>query len=255
MATLPDLDTANIGFCAYWNAIDQGGVGTIDPEEALSDGNINEYTLYDNGWEASSYTSVTGREFKIRAKSDGWFVAYMDRSESFATNAGNQDNVRGPWDLANNWTNSGNNANFVSNSLSSAIQSAASQLSNWDSITFNHSDVGLYNFEYSSATGITGMSTAASTYESNQSDTCGVLYTEGTTVDWAAAFGSGNGDAPAVDFEGSSVIDNSGGYGALDLLAAGLIPNAATEYQMYMQSNAGYQDSASATGCVLFIWE
>lgn len=255
MADLPDLDTTSAGFTAYWNAIDQGGVGTIDPEEALSDGRINEYTLYDNGWEASSYTSQTGRVIKVRAKTDGWFVAYMDRTESFVTQEGNQSNVRGPWDIANNWTSAGNTPNYVSNTLSNAIQSLASQLSNWDSITFNHSDVGLYNFEYSSATGITGMSNGGGGYESNYSRTSGVLYTSGTTVNWAAAFGSGSGNIPNVDFEGGDVVTNGGQYGALDLIAAGLIPNEATEYQMSTAVNTSYKDSADVTGGVLFIWE
>lgn len=252
MATLPDLDTSNIGFCAYWNAIDQGGVGSIDPEDALSDGNINDYTLYDNGWEATSYTSVTGREFKIRCKSDGWFVAYMDRSENFTVTTGSPDNARGPWDLANDWTQ-GANSNFVSNSLSEAIRSAASNLGNWGSITFNHSDVGLYNFEFSSATGITGMSSAASTsYEQgDQSQTSGVLYTSGTTINWATAFAN-NGQ---TDFEGSTITSNTGEYGALDLLAAGLVPDAGTEYQMYINTNAGYDNTSTVNGNVLFIWE
>jgi len=255
MADLPDLDTTSIGFCAYWNAIDQGGVGTIDPEEVLSDRRINNYTLYDNGWEAESYTSITGREIKMRAKSDGWFVAYMDRSENYATRVNHPDSVRGPWDISNDWTDR-NNSSYVSNALSEAIRSAASYLSNWNSITFNHSDVGLYNFEYSTATGITGMSSATNTdYDGSDSNTCGVLYTEGTTVNWATAFGQSYGSDANVNFEGSTIVGDGEEYGALDLIAAGLIPNAATEYQMYVQANSYESNLDDSNGNVLFIWE
>lgn len=254
MADLPDLTTGDIGFCAYWNAIDQGEVGSVDPEEALSDGRIEEYTLYDNGWEAESYNSVTGRDIKVRAKTDGWFVAYMDRTEEFESNVGSPSDARGPWDLGNDWTDWNNNSDFVENTLADAINSVASELENWDSISFDYSDVGLYNFEYSDSAGITGMSTQEQDYEGFPDNTSGFVYTDGTTIDWAACAGSTNGSSgTTVEFEGSEVADGGSSHGALDILDAGLIEDEGTEYQMTISGDE-FEDTAYAHGDVLLIW-
>lgn len=94
MAELPDIDTSNVSHIAYFNAIDDGGVTTIDPEEVTSAPGIQDYTLYDNGLEGtfnlqetyddiSLADSTVFPEATFRVKSDGWMVVYLDQYANF----------------------------------------------------------------------------------------------------------------------------------------------------------------------------
>lgn len=240
MSTLPDITTSGVGYIAYWNAINDGGVGSITASDALTDGNIQSYTLYDNGFTAQYTTPNVGRTITVRVKQDGWFVAYMDRTNQFVQNASTKPN--GYYDLVDNWTDNSNEVNaFPINSLERSINSLQSNLSNSGSITYNSSDVGLYNYQYSSATTSTMFGTHRST---TVNFTSGLIYTSGTTVLYAAATGKGNNN---IKFEGT-VIQSNGNPSSLDILSSGLIPNSQTEYNMTSNTYG------NIIGSVLTIW-
>lgn len=258
MSDLPDLSTTQIGYVAYWNAIDQGGVGSIDVSDILSHGNIIDYTLYDNGV-TGTFDGPIGRTVNFRAKDDGWMVVYFDRTNDFSTRQGSP--VRGYWDIALDWTEAeyANAATFTHNSLSDVINQLRGEFSNSSNMTFNHGDVGLYNYEYSSASATTGMSHCVDRNTSEDAQH-GVIYTADTTTHYYAAIGygddSGAGSA-TVSFEGIDIALQNGEYGAIDVQARGLAPNADTEYQMrvYSDSMANSSYQGWAHGVVLTMWE
>jgi hypothetical protein len=280
MSDLPDLDTSQISFIAYFNAIDQGGVQSIDPTEVTNHGNVQSYTLYDNGVQGV-YTTATGRDCAFRVKEDGWFVAYLNRYENFNNGEnGNQDDVRGPWDLLNNWVDYNSTDDITSNSLERCINALKGELSNSGSVTYSASDVGLYDYRHPSAAGITALSDWGEDYSgSTYSQSPGFQYTSGTTVHWAAAASSvhaawndfdndgGEGD---VKFNGTQVayVDNYNSpdygydgprtnYGSIDLISRGLIPSADTEYtgQTYFRTVGGNYAGAEGTLTCLLVWE
>lgn len=241
MSTLPDLDPGGVSFLAYWNAIDQGGVSSIEPAEVTSAGIVNETTLYDNGVTGTFSISETGTpEGRFRVKNDGWFVAYVDRSATYDTQVQepNIDAIRGPWDIINGWTNISESTapppgDLQNDNLERTINALYSQLPNAGSITYNVSDVGLYNYEYPDATTITHLS--AST---NDNVSAGFTYTSGTDRKWQAAVANiwgNNVDAGGSVSAPSGLTIVSAGtsekyYGVIDVLAQNEAPNAGQEY-------------------------
>lgn len=266
MPDLPDLDTTGVSFIAYWNAVSQGGIAEadMDAEDVLSDGNINSQTLYDNGV-IVEYNLLGGypegggnggtREATMRVKNDGWFVAYIDRTEDFGIQTGQADTIRGPWDIMNAWTGT-STSTIVNNALERAINSLQGQLS--ASPTYQTSDVGLYNYEHPNAD-------FASMFSAEGGPkTSAFLYTSATNVLWAVATGSAEQDFSSRfvywDRGGADEILLGGGgnpvFGVVDLLDAdaggvtgNLIPNDSTEYSMFTESSFGDQ------ACVLALWE
>jgi len=240
MSDLPDLDTSRISYLRYWNAIDQGGVSSIDPEEVVSQSNVESYTLYDNG--VTGYITLpTGRTAEFRVKNDGWFVVYLDRTRNFVQHASDPSNARGTWDIANNWTDSTSNEALSSGgSLITRLNDLAQELSNYGSITYTAADVGLYNYEYTDATNLTLFS-QIDTGNSGKTVTTGFIRTSGTTrsehVMWCAG----------IDLQYYSLYvtnDDSGNewhgtsdtaYTTYDALAGGDFPNADYEYTVTAQ--------------------
>jgi hypothetical protein len=277
MADLPDIDTSDVSFIAFFNAIDQGGVQDTDPTEVTSHGNVQSYTLYDNGVEGV-YTTVTGRDCAFRVKEDGWFVAWFNRYENYNNGENtNPDDLRGPWDLLNDWADyTGGPDDITTNSLERCINALKNELSNSGSVTYSASDVGLYDYRYSSAAGITGLSYHDIAQNGNNfTNYPGLQYTSGTTVHWAAAtstvhaqYVSDDGGVCDIDFEGTDITyvhneDDSNSYagtaqthhGNIDLISRGLIPDTDTEYtgSAYHNShNAG--DIYGNLNCLL-VWE
>jgi hypothetical protein len=154
---LPDLPTQNIGFVAYYNVIDQTTVGSIDVSEVTNDPSVNAVDAYDNGVDITSYTLINGRDANARVKSDGWMIAWIDRSNSFGTRENDPDNVRGYNDLSAGWKDDGELDIGIKNSLDQAIESMKNQFSNSGQIDqdFDIDDIGLYNYEYENATATT----------------------------------------------------------------------------------------------------
>lgn len=147
MSDLPDLDTDEISFIGFWNAIDDGGVDSIEPEDCLDNDNLQEYTLYDNGWDGKyefDYHEGGPREFDVRVKSDGWFIAYLDRTENYSIKD-ERPNINGPWDIIYDWTGS-TNENLDRNVLTEIIDSLRSDQDNSGDMSFAHQDVGLYEY-------------------------------------------------------------------------------------------------------------
>jgi hypothetical protein len=264
MSDLPDLDSSQISFIAFFNAIDQGGVQSIDPTEVTNHGNVQSYTLYDNGVEGV-YTTTTGRDCAFRVKEDGWFVAWFNRYENFNNGQnGNPDNLRGPWDLLNDWVSEDYADDVTQNSLERCINALKGELSNSGSVTYSASDVGLYDYRYSSAAGITVLSSLLHNDDNNGTDSKfpGLQYTSGTTVHWAAAVGTAEfayddgGGRSIVDFNGTNVtsIYNVGKHhGAIDLISRGLISNADTEYTGKVE--VGYVSGGDGVLSCLLVWE
>lgn len=246
MAELPDINTANVSYIAYWNAIEDGGALEIDPEEALSAGSLQSYTLYDNGWEGQ-YSINGHREATVRMKTDGWTVAYLDRSNDYTQNQSYA--TAGTWDVLHNWDDSyfQTQSELTNNALARAISSLRSNLSNSGSITFSLADVRLYDYEYPNTTTVTMLS-ANYRDESGGSDHA-FLYTSDTTLDKADAVAATGGNAASATFEGLT-ISGSNNWGSADLLSQGLIPNAETEYT-YSIGDTNY-DSVSVA--VLLNW-
>lgn len=251
MATLPDLSTGDIGFIAYWNAIDQGGVGDIEPDEVLNSSLVNSHTIYDNGIEgdADLDLSYNNDTVTFRVKEDGWMVVYMDRTNEFNQNVSNGGSVSNWVNIISDWSESfggGELNNPISqNRLTYVLDDLRQQFTNSGSMTYNDSDVSLYNYEYSTSTTVSLL-----LKQDNSNFTAGFSYTAGTTLNWVAATGSQSQSNPSVDFEGVTITDNVNGYGVIDVLGQGLIPNSGTEYQ-HNASSGGPR----VKGCVLALWE
>lgn len=172
MADLPDLDTSQVGYIGYWNALDQGGIASenFDPEDVLSAPYIENTTVYDNGvtGEVDAHKTeddlyeITDRpvwKAKVRVKTDGWFVAYMDRTNNYQTlvdEADTVDNVYGYWNIHTAWDRFNRPPALTQHSLSRAINHLTQGLTT--SPTWNYSDVGVYNYEYPNVTNTTGFS-------------------------------------------------------------------------------------------------
>lgn len=272
MADLPDIDTTQVSFIAFWNAIDQGGVSDIDPSEVTSEGNIATHTVHDNGIEGT-YNSLTGRTINFRVKEDGWLVAWTDRTEDFALEQQSPDNVRGIWDLINDWTDPTAEGAIDTNTLERAIESLADEFSNFGSMTYNTADVGLYNYAYADATTVSHLSDARSSSGGGSHDvTVEFSYTSSTNLLFAAAIGAIDAHAESggfstdnteSSFEGTNLaffasIDPGARdqeYGAVDAIAQGLIPNAATAYGHRLRTDTNSGNGFGRTvGDVLILW-
>jgi hypothetical protein len=236
MGKLPDLDTSNVGFLAYWNAIDQGGVSDIDPSEVTSASNVTGYTLYDNGIEGTinltkyatwpydyplwDFADITLREANFRAKEDGWVIVWIDDSDYFGQNGVNGasqggienslETFTGQYDVVSWGCTEENNENRVGtkislnqNRLERAVNELQAEFSNSGSISYSSSDVALTNYAFTSATTTTVMSAT----HSDGSLTVGFQYTNGTTMHYAVAAGYGH----ITDSGGASVAYDWGG--------------------------------------------
>jgi hypothetical protein len=250
MATLPDIDTTKASFLAYWNALDQGGLADIAPEETLNSGNVTSSAYYDNGV-TGTYELLNGRKGYFRVKSDGWIVTYLDRRENYYITAGtmHDDPLRGSWDVLNSWEAESSPASIQQNALERAINNLFTNLSNSGNGTYDFRDVGLYNYEYDGASTVTNLSTGLNQPGgSGQFRTTGFSYTSETTRHYHSAATAGRKNSwsggPAsgtVTFETATVLDtdqcdSSGSYEyapvyySIDVMGEGLAPNSGTEY-------------------------
>lgn len=280
MSTLPDIDTDAAGYLQYWNAIDQGNVSSIDPSEVTSYSNINSYTLYDNGLEGE-LNVTTGATATFRVKDDGWMVVYgpSESNDNFTQDNGSP--IRGRWDIINDWRDSQSGSSITSSAYERAINGLAQEFSNWSSMTYNASDVGIYDYDYTSASGITYLYKQHSESGTTTSYTFypGAQYTDGTTLHYAVATGAGycniGSNGTQSDLDGNSNFDgvtiatshiagyrddsySDEGYGSLDLLAGNHLDGSGTEHsgKVYVVPDdyAG-GNTASARLDILVTWE
>lgn len=165
MSDLPDIDTSEVSWLGYWNAIEDGGAPSINPEDALDTAGLAEVDIYDNGWEATidgDEMSVSGiTNHKLRIKEDGWIVCYFpfrgDYDSGFdSSELAIQSSMSYYWDegalpsehgIIDNWQSSYTN-------LDSTIWDTISRVAgNLDvSTSRNREDMGLYNYNYPDAT-------------------------------------------------------------------------------------------------------
>jgi len=259
MADLPDLNTTGIGHLVYWNAIDDGGVPNIDPEEITSSGWITSYTLYDNGIEGeldhSKYTphvrSSNGEpRAGFRVKSDGWIVVWVeDRANygqeetggSYSSPGTYPDTLAGWWDFApyifayDEKAFAPPPADINRAGVFQAVDHLRNQLSNGGAMTFNYSDIGMYFYGDESATTTTLLMT-----QTGSAETPGFTHTSNTDIKRCVATAtsssssSGNDTTYRVQFEGETLAFPDGGdyqlvCGSMDLINKGIVPSAGEE--------------------------
>lgn len=242
--TLPDLDTSTIGYIAYYNIVEQGGLSQdFDISEILDAGSVTSQTLYDNGVEGV-YNGYNGSDINIRGKQDGWILAWYPSGygedsgdvPDWSEGLNSASDVQGRWDLANGWADyDAGSTNLTQNSLERCIQDLQSQLSNSAGITYNPGDVGLYNYSYPDATTVLQTHVQRSVGDNSVSVSLGLTKTAGTTIydlwQFSAMEGSGGGNPSDAYVQGHADGDliyetrvpgsdnNTGtGYAARDLL-------------------------------------
>ena len=231
MAELPDLQTDQISYIAYWNVEDQGGINNDQwgPDEVTSDTNIESQTLYDNGIEGE-YNLANGRTGTWRVKNDGWFIVYLDRE---LNNVGPSVNgaARGTFDIINDHTDYNSASDLRNHTLERAIYNLQSQLENSPAVSYNTSDVGLFSYVFPLAT----TATLLSAYEngSNGSYTVGLQYTDDTELyrHWVVA--SGFGDRPINVYDGGSVEISFNGNLVVDVPEGGGLTGGAINDNLY----------------------
>lgn len=149
--SLPGLDTSNIGFIAFWNHLDNGA-SDIDPSETT--GELSSVTEYSNGVQGErsvNFNRLANRTVRCRVKSDGWIIAWIDRTDADFTGGSGQ---HGQHDIVYDWTQEFNYNTLDQNILERQINVLYNALSNSGQATYNPSDVALYNYAYPDATDI-----------------------------------------------------------------------------------------------------
>lgn len=254
MAELPDLDTTQIGYLAYWNVFDDGGATDFDPENALSDPRINQSTLFDNGFDAE-YTAPNGRDpIFVRVKSDGWFVAWLNRDEAFTENTSDSNRntaTIGHYDIIHNWPARNGLSNLEANTLARSIQNLQAELD--VTPAFDFADVGLFNFAFDTADASTMLGSQDSGISGR--NTYGFVYTAATTPLYAAITAETDGNAETfwnnnIDTGDVTISFGTGSIGSRDIL--GDIPDAEFEYNMHLETDTGTANQAQ--GAIVVIW-
>lgn len=265
MSDLPDINTSNVGFLAFWNALDDGQVSDIDPDEVTNSGRVSNAVFYDNGLTFDYQIPLQNQDRTVsgRCKEDGWLVIYMDRTLEIDRNVNYTNTLpQGPYDLMDNWQQVDTrdnqdepNSSVITNNLARGINHLQGQFSNSANISFNYSDVGLYNYNHTGATTTTCFSVATwggtgGTFEFSytaSTDLYEVLATGACTSD-------DNLDQQTVSFEGTQLAQVASDpydaeFGVVDAIAGGLVPNAGTAYGHDISSQ-GYD----TRGDVLTVW-
>jgi hypothetical protein len=200
-------------------------------------------------------------EFNFRMKSDGWILVWTDRTNQYGIDwfRNNTEGYRGYYDIIDSWSALGfidgtndlrlnyNHSrtqieeikNLPETELSDEIQTLQSKLSNSGNITFNHSDVGYYCYEFPNAN---RMALAFETYDNGIDG--GISYTSDVTKKYHACIGmyARNKDGLFSDeedeylsFAGKKLVNipidtREYGIGNFDVLANNLTPNSGTTY-------------------------
>lgn len=230
MADLPDIDPSQTSYIAYWNAIDNGGVSSVDPTDVTSNGNVENYDLYDNGlqgkYNIGGLMNKKDRTVNFRVKNDGWFVFWFGTT-SVAETQQDDDGIsttKGHYDLVHDWTEPKNgSARLNSNTLARAINNLRQSTSNSGKMTFNYSDVGLYEYQ-TDATAVTAVGDSNLASDETLNTSHSFSYTNTTTIYDAYVMGSiqseSFGSEGSMSFEGITLADSSGwDGGSIDLFS------------------------------------
>ena len=158
MANLPPINTGNVGLIAFWNAHDHRVNGaSITPADCIP--YFSAYTVYDNG--IDGYRALgSGRHFNMRVKSNGWFISWIDRTNTFfypnkAVSDFGESEHKGYYDVLWDWITYATDISDTETTLSYIIDQLYNQLSNKAQFTFTATDVGHYCYEHPNATVLT----------------------------------------------------------------------------------------------------
>lgn len=236
MADLPNINTANVGIIAFWNAEDHKIAGVVDPLDCT--GVFTSYDVYDNG--LNGYKTLgSGRHFNCRVKNDGWCIAWIDRTNTFfypdkALTDFGESGYKGYYDIMENWVASNNLTGYTM--LQSIIASFEAALETSGDFTFSKDDVGHYCYEFPNANvfTITGKKASGAAEETGY-----VQYTPGTTIyhtniacrNSPYIIGGGH-----TRFATNDLVSHQQSattfYAAADILSEGWMPNSLTDYAL-----------------------
>jgi len=253
MANLPDINTANVGLIAFWNAEDHKTAGVVDPTDCT--GVFTNYSVYDNGIDGD-ISLGSGRLFNCRVKNDGWCVAWIDRTNTFgwpnkAAGDFGETAAKGYYDVLWDWVAHSASISSTLTTLSYIISLFEAALETSGDFTFSAGDVGHYCYEHTNANVLTMLDIHAN----NEIQTGQVQYTTGTTMYYAAITGRLYHHVDSVldiiTFAGNTLDTTAVGgnqlYSATDILAEGMMPDQLTYYSLF----ARYYRTHSA---ILIIW-
>lgn len=260
---LPDLDTGNVSFLAFWNALDNGAT-SIDPADTT--GVFTDYTEYTNGVEGTVTVSRHGpaQDITVRArvKDDGWLLAWLTDTREFARTVESGYDKTGPYDLMTDWSYSRNNISPTQHRLERVVKQLRDSLSNSGNTNYSSGDVGLFNYEHPDATTITQASGQDGPIDSGTpSFGYTATWDAGTTVyDWVVAAATENNytdtsDNVTHDSDDDSITvaasyDRNYEVGTYDALAGGSVTEGESGG---MNGSAGSNDNA-IMGATLVVW-
>jgi len=263
MANLPDLNPAEIGIIAFWNALDHWkgtGVQSIDPTDCI--GVFSSYDVYDNGIEGyidpkAKGWGGTGRHINVRVKSDGWMVAWIDRTNTFSypnkpIDEFGENAHKGYYDILYDWLKYDSNISSTQTTLSYLISKLYGALSNKADFDYSDEDVGHYCYEYPDANVMTLLSLHTRQYHKVGH----IQYTTETTIYEAQIAASAKGhslyDAKCY-FDTNELIyihhQSTYKYASADIL--GWMPLPLTDYKLDVLSNG---DIPHVHGSILILW-
>lgn len=210
MAEMPDLDTNEAGFTAYYNILDNNpDVGTMDADSALDYGSLQSYTLYDNGWTGTAASEIES-DWNIRLKNDGWLVLWLDRrSQGFGTHQSDKSGFFGRGAIAK-WHDRTSPTN---NKIADHINGITSALDSSADIFYNGGDESWWDYEFTNATemGVYGDKGGQVQHEFD--------VTGGATIHRMVVCADG-GDYGSTDwptyYDGSNIASNQYEYAYLD---------------------------------------
>jgi len=250
---MPDLDTSNVGFLAYYNTIEQGGgITDLDPETALDYNRIDSYTLYDNGFEAK--VLYGDLEMTVRLKTDGWCVAYQDYRTDTFTGVNNHTRYYNLAPSMFQFPSTDNSLDYNNDYHSASdrtlletrgIYGTIKSLDSWDSIAWDRKDVGYYNYAFPNQTNFTILNT---TNEDEATRTYTAVRGSDTEVPYAvAAVGSWNQNSQGyAEVDGTLISDFSSSAVVVDMIPQGLLPDQGNDVQYTL-------DGRGTLGS-LFVW-
>jgi hypothetical protein len=248
MANLPDINIADVGIIAFWNAEDHKTAGVVDPTDCT--GVFTNYLVYDNGLDGD-ISLGSGRLFNCRVKNDGWCVAWIDRTNTFGypnkpSSDFGESGYKGYYDILWNWLSYFSPISSTLTTLSYIISLFELALETSGDFTFVSSNVGHYCYEYTDASVLTLLGLLASV----PAEIGTVQYTMGTTLYYASVTAAKSvfGGAPqdVIKFENNILVSGLPAYYATaDVLAENWMPDALTDYDLWVYA---------ANGSLLILW-
>lgn len=239
MTNLPDIDTADVGIIAFWNAEDHKTAGVVDPTDCT--GVFTNYSVYDNGLDGN-ISLGSGRLFNCRVKNDGWCVAWIDRTNTFGypnkpSSDFGESGYKGYYDILWGWFPGGNISSTLT-TLSYILSLLEAALETSGNFTFAATDVGHYCYEFASA----NVMTLLDVQKRDGTQVGYVQYTSGTSIMHASAGASakrtGNWPQTIVRFGGNALVSmptlHQIEYGTADILANNWMQDPLTDYEMYV---------------------